>query len=187
MEELLKEELRADEKVLWSAGPEAFDTLDVTHKQPKIRKAIMIIGIVLALCVVYVSYALSKGIEIKPALVAIAIVCAILGATNFIFESKKLSKFKYVITDQRIIFGNDIFKSLEYAKVNRVALKTDADGHTSILFGDLAIKAKAHQWRSLAVSDAYIDGDSGYCTRFVMYAVPDAENVMKILSKYIPF
>ena len=40
MEELLKESLREEEKLLWSGWPEAFETLDKTHKIPFIRKGI---------------------------------------------------------------------------------------------------------------------------------------------------
>jgi len=185
MEELLKEELHAGEKILWQQQPEAFETLDVTHKQHVTIKAVLTIGIVSALCLVYFFYANSNGIEIKPSLIAIAMLCAVIGAFNFIFESKKLHKMNYILTDQRIIFGVDILKSIEYTKIDKVEVKKDADGHSSILFGDIAIKSKAHIWRSFAVADAYIDADSGFCSRFVMYAVPDADKVKDIISKYI--
>ena len=186
MEELFKEELLSGEKLLWHAKPEEFETLDVTHKKPVTVRAALTICIVAALCVIYVVYANSKGIDVKPSLVVIAMGCAVIGAFNYIFESKKLRKINYAVTDQRIIFGDEILKSLEFSKINKLELKTDADGHTSILFGDIAIKAKPHKWRSLATADAYIDTDTDFCTRFVMYAVPNAEQVKDILSKYIP-
>ena len=34
MEELLKESLREEEKLLWSGRPEPFEPLDKTHKSP---------------------------------------------------------------------------------------------------------------------------------------------------------
>ena len=185
MDEIIKEELRAGEKVLWTGSPESFETLDVTNKQPVIKKGIMIIGVIVALCIIYIAYALSKGIEIKPALVVIAMACAIAGSVNFISDARKLRRMKYAITDQRIIFKLDLAKSLEFAKISEVEFKTDADGHTSILFGKNAIKAKAHQWRSLALADAYIDEDTGLCSRFAMYAIPEAEEVKKILGEHI--
>lgn len=186
MEELLKEELHAGEKILWHGGPEPFETLDVTHKQHVIVKAVLTIGIVFTLCIAYLVFANSKGIELKPSLVVIAMLCAVLASFNYIFQSKKLSKMNYIITDQRIIFGTDILKSLEFAKIDKVEFKKDADGHTSILFGDVAIKSKAHQWRSLSLADAYIDSDTGYCSRFALYAVSNVDEVKKILSNYIP-
>ena len=186
MEEQLKEELRSGEKVLWSGKPEAFETMDQTNKQPIIRRAIIIIGMVTAFYVGYIAYALSKGTEFKPMLVVIALICAVAGALNYIFDCRKLRRMKYFITDQRIIFMVDLPKSLEYAKINSFELKEDSDGHTSILFGTHAIKAKAYKWRSLAVSDAYIDEETGYCTRFAMYAVTEAEKAKEILSRYVP-
>ncbi len=185
MEEILKEELRPGEKILWRGKPEPFEILDLTHKKPLITKAILIIAIVALICVIYVAYAISAGIGVKYILVVAAMLCAIMGALNGFNEGRKMKKVNYVVTDQRIISILDLPKSLEYAKIKEVEFKTDEDGLTSVLFGETAIKAKPCQRRSLALLDPFLDEETGYCSRFVLYAVDDAEGLKNIFSKYI--
>ena len=185
MKDLFNEELRDGESLLWCGKPEAFEIMDRTYKQHLIRRAIVIIGVVTAICVIYLLYASSKGITIKPVLVALAMAGAIMGAANGFLEGKKLRRMCYAITDQRIISVLELPKSLEFNRVKEVAFKTDKDGHTSILFGTKTIKSKAHSWRNLALADPYIDEGTGFCTRFVMYAVPEAEKIKEILGQYI--
>ena len=185
MEEIIKEELRPGEKILWRAKTDAFETLDVTHKKAFITKAALIIGIVAALYVVYVVFAQAKGIELKPVLVVGALFCAFLGAFNGISEGKKMKKMQYIVTDQRIISVLEVPKSLDFSHVREYEFMTDADGHTSVLFGKKAIKAKAHLRRTFALLDPYIDEETGYCSRFALYAVPDVDNLKKIFDEYI--
>jgi len=185
MEEILKEELRSGEKLLWSGKPEAFDILDVTHKKPLISKAIMIMVIVSAVCILYVAYVSANNIDVKLVLVVAAMLFAVMGALSGFNDGRKMKKMNYAVTDQRIIFGIEILKSLEYSQISEVEFKTDVDGHTSVLIGKDAIKAKPHLRRSLCLLDAYIDEDTGFCSRYVLYAVPDAEKLKNILGKYI--
>lgn len=185
MNDKIKEELQQGEKLLWTGKTEAFEILDTTYKKHIIQKAVLIIGIVAVLCIVYVLYASSNAIEIKYALIWIALICALMGAVSSFTEGKKLKQASYAITDRRIISFIGVPKSLEFSHINCVDFKTDSDGHTSVLFGNTAIKAKAHQRRTLALLDPYIDEESGKCSRFVMYAVPDVEGIKNILGKYI--
>ena len=74
MEELLKESLREDEKLLWSGRPEAFETLDKTHKSPFIRSGIITAVVTIALCVAYVILAKANDVPLKPAVLVAAII-----------------------------------------------------------------------------------------------------------------
>ena len=184
MDEIIKEELQQGEKILWSGKTENFDIFDATNKKPIILRAVLIIGIVSFVCAFYAYYALSGNIELKPALIWLALFCAALGAVSGYTNGKKLKKMKYVITNQRIISCVEVPKALKFSDIKEVEFKTDADGHTSVLFGKKAINAKEHQRRSLALLDPYIDEDTGFCSRFVMYAVPDAEQIKKLIGQY---
>ncbi len=185
MEEILKDELRQGEKILWKGKPENFETLDLTHKKPLINRAIFIITIVALLCIIYAVYAISNNIEVKYILIVVAMFCAVMGVVNGFNQGRKMKKMTYVITDQRIISVLELPKSLEYSQVKEVEFKEDADGHISVLFGEDAIKAKPYQRRALALLDPYIDEESGFCSRFAFYAVPDADNLKNIMAKYI--
>ena len=186
MLDLIKNELREGEKLLWTGAPEEFETLDLTTKTPFIRKAIIILTVVLAICIWYVTYCMNNGVKLKPALVVVLVICALIGSFNFYFQAKKLRRTTYAITDQRLISIIDLPKSVEFSAIKEIQLKSDADGHVSVLCGSQTINAKAHQWRSLALTDPYIDQETGLCDRFILYAIPDAENVKKILGDFLP-
>lgn len=186
MTEILKEELWPEEKVLWSGKADEFVTLDSTNKAAYIRRAITILGIVIGLCLVYIVYVTSKGIELKLGLVAIAIAFAVLGSVNFYSDAKKLRRAFYAVTNKRIISIIDVPKSVEYARINAAQLKTDEDGHVSLLCGKKVIQSKSHKWRMFALLDPYIEPETGICERFALYAVSDAENLKKILSDLLP-
>ena len=186
MLENIKEELCEGEKLLWTGSPESFETLDNTHKGPVIKKAILICGIVFGLCVLYVVYALNKGIDLKPALVIIAVVCAVIASLIFMSDAKKLRRATYAITDQRLIIAIDHVKFVSYNSIKEAQLKKDADNHVSLLCGEQPIGAKAHQWRSLTITDPYINKDNDICERFCFYALPDDENIKTILCNFLP-
>ena len=186
MTERLKEKLLPGEKVLWSGASEKFETMDHTNKAAYIKRAMIILGTVAALCLLYIVYVTSKGIDLKLGLVAIALGFAVLGSANFYFDAKKLGRAFYAVTDQRVISIIDMPKSLERAKIRDVEMKTDEDGHVSLLFGKKVIDSKSHQWRTYALLDPYIGEESGKCERFALYAIPDAENLKKILTDFLP-
>lgn len=186
MMDILKEELMKGEKLLWCGAAENFETMDKTHKAAYIKRAIKIIGIVAALCIWYIVYAVSKGIELKPVLVAAAMGFAVLGSLSFYSNAKKLRNAYYAITDQRIINIVGVPKSIELARIKEAQIKCDEDGHYSLLCGKKVVKSKSYTWRSFALLDPYVDEDTGVCERFALYAIPDAESVKKILKDYLP-
>jgi len=186
MEKILKEELAADEKILWQAKPENFETLDVTHKKNFIVKAALIIGVVALLCVLYLVFAANKGIEVKYGLIVIILALAVFASINGIFDAKKLKKVSYVITDKRLILVDEVCKSAEFNLFKEAEFRVDADGHTSLLCGKRALESKPFHWRMLTVGGPHIEVETGLCDSFVFYAIPEADKVKKILSDFLP-
>ena len=186
MEKSLKDELRIGENVLWSAQPETFETLDVTHKKAFITKTVLVCGIAVLLSIIYVVFALNKGIPVKYALVALLIAGAVIASLNSLSDGKKLRKCTYVITDQRLLTVGYQVRSVEYSSIKEAVFKADDDGHMSLLCGKKAIASKPQLWRMFALSSAHMEEATGLCELFVFYAVPDAERVKKILKDYIP-
>lgn len=187
MEELLKESLREDEKLLWSGRPEAFETLDKTHKSPFIRRGIITAVVTVALCVAYVILVRAKEAPVKPAVLVIVAACGIFIILRGLLDASKIRKRAcYAITDKRLIILTDSAKSVEYSAINVAKLDRDEDGHTSLLCGRDAIKMKPWKRRVAVLSGAITDADTGQCDRFVMYALPDADKVKEILKPYLP-
>ncbi|MGM9587200.1 MAG: hypothetical protein ACI3VA_06920 [Candidatus Limivicinus sp.] len=187
MEELLKESLREDEKLLWSGRPEAFETLDKTHKSPFIRSGIIAAVVTIALCVAYVILAKAKDVPLKPAVLVIVAACGIFIILRGLLDASKIRKRAcYAITDKRLIILTDSAKSVEYSAIIAAKLDRDEDGHTSLLCGEDAIKARPWKRRAAVLSGAITNENTGMCERFVMYALPDADKIKEILKPYLP-
>ena len=187
MEELLKEALREDEKLLWSGRPEAFETLDKTHKSPFIRSGIIAAVVTIALCVAYVILAKAKDVPLKPAVLVIVAACGIFIILRGLNDASKIKKrVLYAITDKRLIILTDSAKSVEYSAISAAKLDRDEDGHTSLLCGEDAIKARPWKRRAAVLSGAITNENTGMCERFVMYALPDADKIKEILKPYLP-
>ena len=128
MEELLKEALREDEKLLWSGRPEAFETLDKTHKSPFIRRGIITAVVTVALCVAYVILVRAKEAPVKPAVLIIVVACGVFIIVRGLLDASKIRKrTSYAITDKRMLILTDTAKSVEYSAINMAKLDRDED------------------------------------------------------------
>lgn len=90
MEELLKESLREEEKLLWSGRPEAFETLDNTHKTPFIRNGIITAVVTIAICAAYVILARIEDVPLKPAVLVILAACGIFIILRGLSDASKI-------------------------------------------------------------------------------------------------
>ncbi len=186
MEELLKESLREEEKLLWSGRPEAFETLDMTHKIPFIRKGIITAIVTIAICVGYVILAGAQDAPLKPGVLAVVAACGVFIIVRGLLDASKIRKrMQYAITDKRLIILTDSDKSVEYSAISAAMLSSDKDGHVSLLCGENAIKAKPWRRRALALTGAVTNDTTGVCESFVMYALPETDKVNEILRSYL--
>lgn len=187
MEDLLKESLREDEKLLWSGRPEPVETLDKTHKIPFIRNGIITALVTIGICVFYIVLAAVKSVPVKSGVLIVVAACGIFLILRDLSDASKIRKqVFYAITDKRLMVITDSAKSVEYSAVSLAKLDTDADGHTSLLCGKDAIKTKPWKRRAAVLTGAVLDENNGMCDRFVLYALPDAGKVKEILSPYLP-
>ncbi len=186
MEETLEKELNKGEKLLWKSPTESFEPLDATYKKHIIKKIVTTAGIVLAILIAYLIYAITGGNGVKIVIVAILLLVAVCASLNNLTDASTLKKALYAATDKRLIIVTDSVKSVDYSAIGKAAFKKDADGHFTLLCGG-SVDSKPTEWRSQTVAGPKIDDDSKLCTRFAMYAVPDHEKVQKLLSDYINF
>ena len=187
MEELLKESLREEEKLLWSGRPEAFETLDKTHKIPFIRKGIITAIVTIAICAGYVILAGAQDAPLKPGVLAVVAACGVFLIVRGLLDASKIRKrMQYAITDKRLIILTDSDKSVEYSAISAAKLDRDEDGHVSLLCGEDAIKAKPWKRRVMALAGTVTNDTTGMCESFAFYAIPDADKVKEILKPYLP-
>lgn len=190
MEDILKSKLKDDETLLWSAVPEAFETLDKTHKAYFLRKAVLVAAAAVALIVLYIIAAAKNHAAVQPAVIAILLAAGGYGVFGDILDANKLrNKTIYGLTDQRIIAVMGMStEAVDYERMNKgdYEFVTDEDGHTSLLCGERAREAKPHGRRSVTVCGAQNNAETGECHGFGMYGITEhVDTVNGILSKYI--
>lgn len=186
MEEKLNEALEKDEKLLWSGRPEPFETLDKTHKSPFIKSTVITLVVSLGLIAAYLSFTLRGGAETKVGLVVIiALLAAYMVASTFLHSRQLRTRMGYAITDRRLILIKDEAKGVPYSQIPIAAMKTDADGHSTLLCGEYAIKSAPRKWRGSALLGGRMNSETGLCDELVMYAIPEPERVREILKPYL--
>lgn len=188
MEQKLLAKLKDDETLLWSARPEAFETLDKTHKAHFIKKAVLISVIFAAIIIAYVVAAIDTNSTIQVPVILIGIIAALYGIFGDFLDANKLkNKSMYALTDQRMIAMMGMsFEAIDYERVSDFDFLTDDDGHVSLLCGERAREAKPFGRRSATVCGAQNNSETGACEGFAMYGVTaEVENIRAILSKHI--
>ena len=190
MEDILKSKLKDDETLLWCAVPEAFETLDKTHKAHFVRKAILIALGMVAVILLYILAAAKNHAAVQPLVVVILLAAGSYGIVGDILDANKLrKKTVYGLTDQRIIAVMGMStESVDYERMGKgdYEFVTDEDGHTSLLCGERAREAKPHGRRSVTVCGAQNNAETGECHGFGMYGITaEVKTVDAILSKYI--
>ena len=188
MEEKLLAKLKDDETLLWSARPEAFETLDKTHKAHFVKKAILIGVIFTAIIVAYIVAALNTHSDIQIAVIVIGILAALYGIFGDFLDANKLkNKSLYALTNQRMIAMMGMsFEAVDYERISDFDFFTDDDGHVSLLCGERAREAKPFGRRSATVCGAQNNAETGLCEGFAMYgATAETEKIREILSKRI--
>ena len=190
MEDILRSKLKDDETLLWCAVPEAFDTLDKTHKAHFVRKAILIAIGAVALIVLYILAAAKNHAAVQPLVIAVLLAAGAYGILGDILDANKLrKKTVYGLTDQRIIAVMGMStEAVDYERMGKgdYEFVTDEDGHTSLLCGERAREAKPHGRRSVTVCGAQNNAETGECHGFGMYGITaEVKAIDAILNKYI--
>ncbi|MBE6969000.1 MAG: hypothetical protein E7442_02605 [Ruminococcaceae bacterium] len=181
MENKYNIKLLPEETILWEGNPEAFQTLDVTNKPAFVKKSLITIPIVGAILALYILKALT--VQIIP----IAFLLALGGyiCCSPILNARKLRNIRYIITNKRILLvTKDRTTSAAYGDIPVANLRSDVDGHTSLLCGESAVNLAPDQWRSYTAIGVRAN-QSGVCDSLVLYAIPDPEKVREILKPYL--
>ena len=182
--------LKDDETLLWCAVPEAFETLDKTHKAHFMRKAILVAIGMVAVILLYILAAAKNHAAVQPLVIAVLLAAGAYGIFGDILDANKLrKKTVYGLTDQRIIAVMGMStESVDYERMGKgdYEFVTDEDGHTSLLCGERAREAKPHARRSVTVCGAQNNAETGECHGFGMYGITaEVKAIDAILSKYI--
>ena len=185
MEEQLRGHLMEGEKLLWSGRPESFDTLDRTNKAGIIVGTIVKAVVTLALIVCF-TFAQDKG-SVKPDIVVIILVFGAFALINpFVIARRLRNKTIYGLTDRRVLRAGTYDEAIPYERIRSAALRTDADGHTSLLCGPRATDLKPRLWRAEADASFINVHEEPEAARVILYALPMDDRLRALLDRYIP-
>lgn len=186
MEEKIRESLEKGEELLWIGSPEQFDTMDKSNGGSIRLGSIIKAVVTVALIVLYVLAAKKNGADIMPVLIVLLVACGGYAIANpFLTADKLRKKTGYAVTDRRLITVTSEVKGIPYELIKEAAVKTDADGHSTLLCGADAVKAKAGQWRGMGAYPPRLNSETGDCDILVFYAVPEMEKVKELAGQYI--
>lgn len=185
MEQKLYENLKENEKVLWTGKP-AFKALGDTHKKFYAAKVVVVLFLTTAFLMYYLMGVKEGTIVFKPAVIVLTAVVAAVPLTLEWLDAKKMSKTIYAITDTRIISIVDgAVHSVEYSKIKEYQFVDDADGQTSLVCGSDMMKKNSRSYRTGAVYGLSMNAENTACERFVLYAIPAADQVKKLIAERI--
>lgn len=183
MEQKLKETLMDGEKLLWSGTPE-FKTLGETHKNFFAAKVVVI---VFALVAFFMYYLIGVREGTIPFKASVFVIMGVIAAVPLLLEwldAQKMKKTIYAVTDSRLIALVDTaVHVISYDKIKEYKFAEDADGQVSLVCGCDMMKKSPRSYRASAVFGLRMKDDQSECERFVMYAIPEADQVKKLVAK----
>ena len=183
MEQKLNEILKENEKVLWSGMP-AFKAMGATHKTMYAGKCVVVAFLAIAFLMYYFLGVQEGTITFKPAVLVLAAVLAAVPLMLDWVDVKKMQKTVHAITDSRLISIVDgAVNSVEYAQVEEYKFVEDADGQVSLMCGSDMMNKGPRTCRTNAVFGLRMNAEGSACERFVLYAIPEADEVKKLITK----
>lgn len=183
MEQKLYELIGEDEQLLWFGKPE-FKLLGETHKTFFAVKTLVVAFGLVAFLMYYFLGVTNGTIQFKAAVPVILVVIAAVPVAIEWLDAKKMQKTVYGITDCRMISMVDgAVHAVEYDKVKEFKFAEDADGQVSLVCGKDVIKKGPRTYRTSAVYGLTMSADNTTCERFVLYAIPEADQVKELVAK----
>ena len=185
MEERLRNSLIEGEEILWMGSPK-FQTLDRTNRTYIIAKAVLTLASVGVFMVSYLDYAIAGGMGVNVTVPVIVAALTALVLMPEIMDAYKLKKALYAVTNRRIIsVVNGTVMSVEYSKIQEYAFAEDTDGQISLLCGNKAMACKPRMRRLYTILGARLTEDKSVCESYVLYAIPENNELKQLLKTYI--
>jgi len=187
MEQQLRERLMPDEHLLWCGSPEPFETLDKTNKRPIIVGTIIKAIVAVCVLILYFVSIRQEGVSARPGLIIVVLALAAFAMLNPFLTARRLRQNTiYGLTDKRAMRCGSNDNAVPYERIKSAELRTDEDGHTTLLCGPRALKLKPRQWRAEADAAFINMADEAEADRVMFYALPMDDEVRAIMKKYLP-
>ena len=178
-EKKINEELKADEKLIWSDAPEGFTTFDKTHKSSLLIAIIVPLVIAVALTLWYI---LSAEVVDAMILILILMFAVMLVIPKLAAASVLEHDVCYALTDKRFFSytSSSAVTSVPLNTIKDYEFKTDSDGHYYFVCGEKALGLGVEKLRDRATNDSVINKD--VCTSYVMYGITKIDELKQALK-----
>lgn len=178
-----KEELKADETVLWVGRPELFKLVNEANKKSLTLRWIVCAALFVILSAVYIAWSIGSPGGCKPAvIVVLVIVFGYLMLTPVLDRNKVQKKCQFIVTDKRVLTA--VSDSAVYA-VSRAGLKLSAvpagDGCVHLLFG-AAGKLPEKKYLVKTFAPVKAEGGSDEIIGTVFYNVKDSQALRELFG-----
>ena len=186
MYDKLRAMLTEDETLLWSCRPASFDTMDRTNRKGIIVGFILKAIFAAGATMMYLRVARNTDAGIKPGVIAIILLIAAFAFAYPFLTARRLRQNTYYgLTDRRILRVDTKEESVPYNRIEDTALRSDEDGHFTLLCGPRALGLKPDRWRSEATLPFIDDPDRPETQTLVLYALPVDDKLRGILKQYL--
>ncbi len=187
MEEELRALLAEDETLLWSGRPEPFETMDKTNK----RSIEIGLGVKACIAMILLAFYIRETRRIAEAIMpGIVIFIAALAVFALLYPFRTARRLRnktlYGMTDKRILRVGASVGHVPYGRIERAALRTDEDGHVTLLCGPQTQNLRPSQWRNAADVAFINNADESEAASVILYALPVDDELRALLHKYLP-
>lgn len=186
MEDRLHDMLIDGETLLWSGQPLTFKTLDRTYQKNIVIGIILKAIVTVATLILYIQIALRSTVGIKPGVIIfIAIVGVFTMYYPFHTARRLRSNTLYGLTDKRILRVSTKEQGIPYNRIKHAVLKSDEDGHFTLLAGSQVQSLRPTRWRFEADAPFIDDPNDSEAKNAILYALPLDGNLKRILKQYL--
>lgn len=182
----MREQLLEGEQLLWTGCPEPFETLDRTNKTSIIVGLVIKALVTLGLLLVFIISGKDSGGVHPGVIICILAIGAYAILSPFLVARRLRKRTIYGLTDKRVIRSGATDNAVPYERIKKAVLRTDKDGHTSLLCGSRACDLKPRQWRGEADAAFINNGGEPEASRVILYALPMDDALRALLNQYLP-
>ncbi|MBQ5672082.1 MAG: hypothetical protein IIV43_06980 [Oscillospiraceae bacterium] len=185
MNDKLNEYLQDGEQLLWSGKP-TMKMPDEAHMNAYAVKAVLTVFGGVAFLMYYMLGVTHGTIPFKAAvLVLLAVLMGVILAPDWM-DVGKLNKAVYAVTDRRLlVLVNNVVHAVSFDVIDAYKFDTDAAGQTTLMCGKSGMKTRPSRRRLNTIFGLRMSDDGTVCDRFVMYGIPEADKVEKLMKKYV--
>ena len=180
MEELIRNELGNEEKLLWTGKSVSTKMLDNTNRMGYLMR--ILIPLIIMAGMMYASAVKTGGIKVSAFLMLLFL--GILIPLSAVLDGYGVRNLEYAATDRRLIRKNGTqLISVNYDEITECRFSKDKDGQTSLLCGKKAVNARPSKWRGQALFTGDLEKDEeNHVKGYTFYAINDPDGLKQAMK-----